>query len=199
MPSLFSSQFSFFYLLCPFTLSLPPSPKCCFLGCKICWLLSQFSCHFIIFTSSVSIVNLVLSLEACNTKSVKRTMSARKIGDYSNCCFGMDQYWICEKKILVFVSYSIGILKLVSGNNSSHPDYRTSETFLSLYFLVPADCLCFQTLALLRVGGKAFCLPCPPQLSLVPQLAEQSSWEQQHIPGSVTSQSVPSFRVCSVL
>lgn len=94
----------------------------------------------------------------------------------------MDQYWICEKKILLFVSYFIGILKLMSGNNSSHPDYRTSEMFLSLYFLVSADWLCFQTFALLRVGGKAFCLPSPPQLSLLPQLAEQSGWEQQHIP-----------------
>lgn len=131
----------------------------------------------------MSIVNLVWSLEACNTKSLKRTMSARKIRDYNNCCFGMDQYWICEKKILLFVSYSIGILKLMSGNNSSHPDYRTSEMFLSLYFLVPADWLCFQTFALLRVGGKSFLPSFPsPALSLLPQLAEQSGWEQQHIP-----------------
>lgn len=64
----------FLYLLCTFTLSPSPSLKCCFLGYEIC----QFSCHFVIFTSSVSIVNLVWSLEACNTKSVKSTMSARK-------------------------------------------------------------------------------------------------------------------------
>lgn len=95
----------------------------------------------------------------------------------------MDHYWICEKKILLFVSYFIGILKLMSGNNSSHPDYRTSEMFLSLYFLVSADWLCFQTFALLRVGGESFLPSFPsPALSLLPQLAEQSGWEQQHIP-----------------
>lgn len=54
--------------------------------------------------------------------------------------------------------------------------------FLSLSFLIPADCLCFQTFALWRVGGKAFCLASPPQLSVLPQLAEQSGWEQQHSP-----------------
>jgi len=84
-------------------------------------------------------------------------MSARKIRDYNNCCvFGIDQYWMCKKKILLFACYSIGILKLISGNSSSHPEYRTSEIFLSLYFLVPEDCLGFQTFALFGVGKKAF-------------------------------------------
>ncbi|XP_051623950.1 protein phosphatase 1F isoform X1 [Manacus candei] len=103
---------------------------------------------------SRAIGNVVRFLEACNTnQSVNSAMSARKIRDYNSCCvFGMDQYWMSKKKILLFACYSIGILKLISGNSSSHPDYRTSETFLSLYFLVPADC--FQTFALFRVGEK---------------------------------------------
>jgi len=63
---------------------------------------------------------------------------------------------MCKKKILLFACYSIGILKLISGNSSSHPEYRTSEIFLSLYFLVPEDCLGFQTFALFGVGKKAF-------------------------------------------
>lgn len=53
----------------------------------------------------------------------------------------MDQYWICKKKILLFVSYSIGTLKLISGNNSSHPDYRASETFLSLSSFLQIVCI----------------------------------------------------------
>lgn len=61
-----------------------------------------------------------------------------------------------KKKILLVACYSIGILKLISGNSSSHPERRTSEIFLSLYFLVLADCLCFQTCTLFRVGKKAF-------------------------------------------
>lgn len=115
------------------------------------------------------IVNVVQSLEACNTKSVESTMSARKIRDCNNCCvFGIDQYWTCKKKILLFACYSIGILKLISGNSSSQPEYRTSEIFLSLYFLVPAGCLCFQTFALFKVwGGKAFFLQFSLFLALV--------------------------------
>lgn len=108
-------------------------------------------------------------------------MSARKIRGYSNCCFGMDQYWMCKKKILLFVSYSIGMLKLISGNNSSPPDDRTSEMSLSLSLLVSADCLCFQIFAPWRVGGKLSAFLPLPALPPTP-IAEQSGWEQQHSP-----------------
>lgn len=83
------------------------------------------------------IANVVRSLEVA-TPSVGSTMSARTIRDYNNCyVFGIDQYWMCKKKMLLFACYSMGILKLISGNRSSHPEHTTSEIFLSLYFLVP--------------------------------------------------------------
>lgn len=146
---------NFLFLLSVLLHCQPPSPKCCFLDCKLHWLLSRFNCHFIILVSFVFIVNVVRSLEACNTKSVESTMSARKIRDYNNCCvFGIDQYWTCKKKILLFACYSIGILKLISGNSSSHPEYRPSEIFLSLYFFVPADCV-FKHLHCLGGGEEA--------------------------------------------
>lgn len=78
-----------------------------------------------------------------------------------------------KKKILLVACYSIGIVMLISGNSSSHPECRTSEIFLSLYVLVLADCLCFQTFTLFRVGksvltsftSSVLSLSCPGRLS----------------------------------
>lgn len=110
----------------------------------------------------------------------------------------MDQYWICKKKILLFVSYSIGTLKLISGNNSSHPDYRTSETLLSLF---PYSCRLFvcSNSWTVESGGKLSALlslrsclcPAPAGLS--------SRGRSGTARGSATSQTVPYFRVCPVL
>lgn len=144
------------------------------------------------------LVNGVPVFGGCNAKSVESTLSARKIRDYNNCCiFGIDQYWTCKKKILLFACYSIGILKFISGNSSSHPEYKTSQIFLSLYFLVPADCLCSQTFALFRVGGKfSDCLHLFSSLS--PSWPNRQVGDCSKPRGCSASRSVSFLSICSV-
>lgn len=65
----------------------------------------------------------------------------------------MDQYWICKKKILRFVFYFIGILSLFQVTIALTLITGVQKRSC-LSFLIPADSLCFQTFALLRVGEK---------------------------------------------